>query len=90
MCICNFSHANNISIQMHKNVYRGAMFYGIYFLIYTYKNTHVYTVTIQENYCQCANCYSGSILMKNGYFFCDYPKSELLMMYACHGYDTHL
>ena len=56
----NFSHANNISIQIHKYVYRGAMFYGIYFPI------HIYTVIIQEN-CQCGNRCPGSILMKNGY-----------------------
>lgn len=44
------------------------------FMVFTFSythtktHTHIYTVIIQENYCLCGNCYSGSIPMKNGYF----------------------
>ena len=33
---------NNIRIEIHRNVYRGAMFYGIYFLIHTHTHIHSY------------------------------------------------
>ena len=35
---------------------------------FLYTHTHIYTVTIQENYCQWGDRYSGSILVNNDYF----------------------
>jgi len=67
------------------------MFYGIYFLIHTYKNTHTYIHSYNSRkllsvWKLLLRLYSNEEWL----FFCDCPKSELGIMYACHGYDTRL